>query len=216
VLRGPTCEAGSVAPEIARFYEKTSDYDLEMQSEWSGFFHPFGGALSSIFSKRLQQLNVPLSPLDTTLGMVSRVLQLFDEHGRPAGAAWLRETVATRQTVYAGSYSHCRVPGFEGECVRVAFPLPNGYALVVMKPESHSDGSFTLWSEGSRFGDPGFYFFVQSEPGNGWARYVSSFKESMHVFQDEGGTLLADHVLSIWGARALRLQYQMRRKSLAV
>jgi hypothetical protein len=216
VLRGPTCETGGVAPEIARFYEETSDYDLEMRSEWSELFHPFGGALSSIFSKRLQQLNVPLSPLDTSLGMVSRVLQLLDEHGRPAGAAWVREAVATRQTVYAGSYSHCRVPGFDGECVRVAFPLPNGYALVVMKPESHSDGSITLRSEGTRFGDPGFYFFVQSEPGHGWARYVSSFKERLHVFVNECGGLSADHVLSIWGAQVLRLHYEMRRKLLAV
>jgi hypothetical protein len=216
VLRGPTCETSRVAPEIARFYEKTSDYDLEMRSEWSKLFHPFGGALSSIFSKRLQQLNVPLSPLDTTLGMVSRVLQLIDEQGRPAGAAWVREAVATRQTVYAGSYSHCRVPGFDGECVRVAFPLPNGYALVVMKPESHPDGSITLRSEGSRFGDPGFYFFVQSEPGHGWARYVSSFKETLHVFVDEHGALLADQLLSIWGAQFLRLHYEMRRKLPAV
>ena len=216
VLRGPTCEAGSVAPEIARFYEKTSDYDLEMRSEWSGLFRPFGGALSSLFSKRLQQLNVPLSPLDTEHGMTSRVLQLRDEDGRRAGAAWLREAVATRQTVYAGTYSHCQVPGFEGACVRVAFPLPNGYALVIMKPESYSDGSFTLRSAGSRFGDPGFYFFVQSEPGTGWARYVSSFKESIHVFEGDRGALLAEHELSLWGARCLRLHYRMRRKSLAL
>jgi hypothetical protein len=213
VLRGPTCESSSVAPEIVRFYEQTSDYDFQIRSKWSGLFRPFGGALSSIFSTRLQQLNVPLSPLDTELGVVSRVLQLFDEHGRPAGAAWVREAVATGQTVYAGSYSHCRVPGFEGECVRVAFPLPNGYALVVLKPESYADGSFALRSEGSRFGDPGFYFFVQSEPGNGWARYVSSFKESIHVFEDGRGRLRAEHVLSIWGVRFLCMQYRMRRKS---
>jgi hypothetical protein len=124
----------------------------------------------------------------------------------------VREAVATRQTVYAGSYSHCKVPGFGGECVRVAFPLPNGYALVVMKPESHTDGSITLRSEGSRFGDPGFYFFVQSEPGHGWARYVSSFKETIHVFVDERGALLADHVLSVWGAQCLCLHYEMHRK----
>jgi hypothetical protein len=125
----------------------------------------------------------------------------------------VREAVATRQTVYAGSYSHCRVPGFEGECVRVAFPLPNGYALVILKPESHADGSFTLRSEGSRFGDPGFYFFVQSEPGSGWARYVASFEESIHVFQDERGALLAEQVQSIWGVQFLRLGYRMRRKA---
>ncbi|HTV21525.1 MAG TPA: hypothetical protein VMG12_22710, partial [Polyangiaceae bacterium] len=193
---------------------QTSDYDFDAHSEWSGLFRPFGGALSSIFSKRLQQLNVPLSALDTERGMLSRVLRLFDEQGRSAGAAWVREAVATKQTVYAGNYTHCCVPGFGGECVRVAFPLPNGYALVIMKPQSHADGSFTLRSEGARFGDPGFYFFVESAPGHGWARYVASFKESIHVFLDERAALRADHELSIWGTRFLRLHYQMRRKLL--
>ncbi len=211
-LRGARFEPGHVALEVARFYEQTSEYDFDVWSQWSGLFRPLGGALSSIFSKRLQQLNVPLSPLDTKLGMVSRVVRLVDQQGLPAGTAWVREAVATRQTVYAGSYSYCEVPGFEGPCVRVAFPLPNGYALVVMKPESHPDGSFTIRSVGRRFGDPGFYFFVQSEPGHGWARYVSSLKESIHVFQDERAAVRADHELHIWGARFLRLHYRMRRK----
>jgi hypothetical protein len=215
VLRGATCEPARVAPQIVRFYQETSEYDFDVWSEWSGLFRPLGGALSSIFSKRLQQLNVPLSPLDTKLGMVSRVVRLVDGQGRSAGAAWVREAVATRQTVYAGNYSTCKVPGFAGECVRVAFPLPNGYALVVMKPESHPDGSFTLKSEGLRFGDPGFYFFVQSEPGQGWARYVASLKESIHVFEHGRGETRADHELRIWGARFLRLHYRMRRKSAA-
>ena len=95
----------------------------------------------------------------------------------------------------------------------MAFPLPNGYALVVMKPESHPDGSFTLKSEGLRFGDPGFYFFVQSEPGQGWARYVASLKESIHVFEYGRGEARADHELRIWGVRFLRLHYRMRRRS---
>lgn len=211
VLRGITFDPERVAPGVARFYERTSEYDFDVWSQWSGVFHPFGIALSWIFSRRLQQLNVPLSPLDTRLGMISRVVRMVDEKGRSVAAGWLREAVATRQTVYAGSYSHCEVPGYAGRCVRVAFPLPNGFALVVMKPESHPDGSFTLRSEGGRFGDPGFYFFVESEPGHGWARYVSSLKESIHVYPDERGTLRADHDLRIWGFRFLRLHYRMRR-----
>jgi hypothetical protein len=210
VLRGSTCEPGSVNPEIVRFYQQTSEYEFDVWSEWSGLFRPFGGALAGIFSKRLQQLNLPLSPMDTSLGMVSRVVHLVDQRHQVVGAAWVREAVATRRTVYAGSYSHCTVPGFDSPCVRVAFPLPNGYALVIMKPESHPDGSITLRSEGRRFGDPGFYFFVQREPGRGWARYLESFKESIHVYADERGDLRADHDLQIWGARFLRLHYRMR------
>jgi hypothetical protein len=209
-VAGPTCQPAQIDPEVVRFYEKTSDYDFDVWSEWSGTFRPFGGALGIIFSQRLQQLNVPLSPLDTKLGITSQVVKLVTKDGQRAGAAWIRETVATGRALYVGSYSTCRVPGFDGPCLKVAFPLPNGYALVVMKPESHEDGSLTVLSEGRRFGDPGFYFFVESEPGRGWARYVQSLKETIRVFRDERGELRADHELRLWGARFLRLHYRMR------
>ena len=209
-LAGPDCRADQVHPDIARFYEQTSRYDFDVWSEWCGVFRPFGRALGAIFSQRLQQLNVPLSPLDTSLGVASEVLRLVTDDGRPAFAAWVRQTVATGRALYVGSYSACRVPGFGGTCIRVAFPLPNGYALVVMKPQSHQDGSFTLRSEGRRFGDPGFYFYVEKEPGRGWARYVASLKETIRVARDERGELRADHDLRLWGVRFLRLHYRMR------
>lgn len=210
-LAGPSCQPAQVEPEVARFYERTSDYDFDVWSEWSGLFRPFGRALAAIFSRRLQQLNLPLSPLDTRLGITSQVLRLVGDDGQAACTAWIREAVATGRTLYAGSYSVCRVPGFPGTCIKVGFPLPNGYALVIMKPESHPDGSFTVRSEGQRFGDPGFYLYVEGEPGRGWARYVASLKESIHVFRDDRGELRADHDLQFWGARLLHLHYRMRR-----
>jgi hypothetical protein len=211
-VTGPNCRPAQVDPEIARFYERTSDYDFDVWSEWSGIFKPFGVALTVIFSRRLQQLNLPLSPLDTKLGITSRVLRLVAQDGRTVGAAWIRESVATRRVLYVGSYSVCRLPGSDGTYIKVAFPLPHGYALVVMKPESHADGSFTLRSEGARFGDPGFYFFVEREPGRGWARYLASLKETIHVFRDDQGVLRADHDLRLWGARFLHLHYRMLKR----
>lgn len=210
-ISGPLCQPSQVDPQIVQFYESTSDYDFDVWSEWSGPFRPFGRALGRIFSRRLEQLNVPLSPLDTKLGITSEVVRLLTKDGQIAGAVWIRETVATGRTLYVGSYSTCRLPGFGGPCLKVAFPLPNGYALVIMKPESHEDGSFTVRSEGHRFGDPGFYFFVESEPGRGWARYLRYLKESIRVFHDGRGEVRADHDLSLWGARFLRLHYRMRK-----
>ena len=213
LLDGPTCSTAKTDPEIVRFYEQTSEYEFDVWSEWCGFFRPFGTALGLIFSRRLQQLNVPLSSLDTKLGITSEVLKLASADGAPPQSAWVRKTVATGQALYVGSYSICSAPGFEGACIKVAFPLPNGYALVIMKPETHVDGSFTVRSAGRRFGDPGFYFFVESESGRGWARYVAALKESIHVFRDEQGEIRADHELHIWGARFLRLHYRLRRRS---
>ena len=210
-IRGPACQPDQVNAEVARFYERTSEYDFDVWSQWSGVFRPFGGALAALFSRRLQQLNVPLSPLDTSRGIASRVLRLVHGDGEAAFAAWIRETVATKQALYVGSYSLCTVPGFEGTCIKVAFPLPNGYALVVMKPESRADGSFILRSEGARFGDPGFYFFVEASPGRGWARYLASLKETIHVFCDERGELRTNHDMFLWGSRFLQIHYRIRR-----
>jgi hypothetical protein len=39
--------------KIVDFYEKTSNYNFEVWSEWCGFFRPFGWLLSIVFSKRL-------------------------------------------------------------------------------------------------------------------------------------------------------------------
>jgi hypothetical protein len=199
------------AAGVRDFYERTSEYELDVWSEWHGFFRPFGWALAALFSRRLQQLNVPLSSLDTSRGITSAVLQLRDPlSGKVVQTAWVRELVATRNTLYAGSYSVCKVPGYAKPCVKVVFPLPNGNAIVLMKPETHQDGSLSLTSAGERFGDPGFYFVVQQEHGRAWARYVPSLKETIRVYDSGPDTVRTDHVLRIWGIEFLRLHYRMR------
>jgi hypothetical protein len=212
LLRGPTCDPDCVDRRVTMFYENTADFDFDVWSEWCGAFRPFGGVLAAVFSRRLQQLNVPLSPLDTKLGITSDVVQLRDQFGRVVYTAWVRDVVSTGRTLYAGTYSVCRVPGYGGPCVKVVFPLPNGNAIVIMRPESEPNGSFTLRSAGVRFGDPGFYFFVESEPGFGWARHVRTFQERIRVYVDPRGIPRADHELWIWGARFLQLHYRMRRR----
>jgi len=201
-----------VAAPVRRFYEETSAYEFDVWSEWTGFFRPFGWALALVFSRRLQQLNVPLSPLDSSKGISSSVLQWRDPASQIVHTAWVRELHATRHTLYAGSYSVCRVPGHPSPCVKVVFPLPNGNAIVLMKTEVHGDGSLSVTSAGRRFGDPGFYFVVHGDDGVAWARYVRRLKESIHVYPAEDGVVRADHVLWFCGMRFLRLHYRMRRK----
>ena len=210
-LDGGSIDLGRVALPLKDFYEHTSDYELDSWSQWHGFFKPFGIALAVLFSRRLQQLNIPLSSLDSSGGMTSRVLQMRDrEPGQLVQTAWVRELHATRNVLYAGSYSICTVPGYPSRCVKVVFPLPNGNAIVLMKPEAHADGSFSVTSTGSGFGDPGFYFTLHDENGLAWARYVKSLKEVIHVYAAEPGTVRADHILWIWGLEFLRLHYRMR------
>ena len=204
-------DSAAVSTAIRDFYERTSEYELDAWSEWRGLFRPFGGALAALFSRRLQQLNVPLSSLDSSKGMSSAVVPLRDPaSGRIAQTAWVRELYATHNVLYAGSYSICRVPGYAKPCVKVVFPLPNGNAIVLMKPEPHADGSFSVASAGEKFGDPGFYFVVHAGNGTAWARYVRSLKETIRVYAAERDTVRADHVLWLRGIEFLRLHYRMR------
>jgi hypothetical protein len=203
----------SIALPVKKFYEQTSEFDLDSWSEWCQLFRPFGRALSLLFSTRLQQLNVPLSSLDSSKGMTSEVIQFRDlQSGQVVQTAWIRELLATENVLYAGSYSVCRIPGHSSPCVKVVFPLPNGNGIVLMRPEAHSDGSLSVKSAGTRFGDPGFYFVVHDGNGGIWARYVKSLKEEIHVYPSERDIVRADHTLWIWGATFLRLHYKMSRK----
>src|SRR5205823_5819994 len=89
-------------------------------------------------------------------------------------------------------------------------PLPNGSAIVIMRPEAHPDGSFSITSSGEGFGDAGFYFTVQDRENQFWVRYVRTLKESIRVYEAEGNSVRADHLLKIWGATFLTLHYRLR------
>ena len=79
-----------------------------------------------------------------------------------------------------------------------------------MRAEVDPEGSLTVISDGSGFGDPGFYFVVE-DGGRAWARYVRTMKESIRVYAAEPGVVRADHVLRLYGRVFLRLHYRMRR-----
>jgi hypothetical protein len=210
-LRGPAFDPAKIQPEVARFYERASEYDLDAWAQWCGFFKPFGSLLALLFSRRLQQLNVPLSGLDTSRGISSQIIQFVEgDSDEIRLTAWVRKLVGTQNVLYAGSYSICRPPLAPGPCIKVVFPLPNGNAMVIMRPEAHEDASFSVVSSGRGFGDAGFYFTVHSRD-RVRARYVKAMRERIHVFRGDDG-VRADHTLWIFGLRFLQLHYRLREK----
>ena len=195
---------------VAEFYEQTASYRIDAWADWSGKFRPFGRLLASFFSRRLEQLNVPLHGLETSRGMTSRILDVLDAEGRVVNVAWVRTLKDTGRVVYCGTYSVCTVPGFPGACLKVCFPLPNGNATVVLWPNVEEDGSLVLTSSGKGFGDPGFYFVVRR--GNAsFARYVRAMRERIHVYVGTEGEVRADHDLRLFGKTFLRLHYRLTR-----
>lgn len=212
-LQSENFRADQVDQHVRDFYERTSHYDLDVWADWSSVFRPFGRLLAYVFSRRLQQLNVPLSSLEASKGMTSEVIKLVDPNSRRVKyTAWLRHLVDTGNVLYAGCYSTCKLPGFDGVCVKVVFPLPNGNAVVIMKTGLAEDNSLILSSIGERFGDPGFYFVVYDQGGVAFAKYVRAMRESIHVYKAESSTIRADHVLKLFGLTFLRLHYRMNKR----
>jgi hypothetical protein len=208
-LDGPGFSAADLAGPVVDFYERTSDWRLEVWSQWCPAAWPFGWLISSIFAKRLQQLNLPLRPLDTAYGMDSRVMAVRNQQGSQVGAAWLRTLRTTGQAIYSGWYSSELLPGADRPSVRVVFPLPNGSVTVLLRPEVRSDGALILSSPLGRFGAEGAYLVVaRPDRKSGWALRVP-LAERFVVFVDNEGVLRTDHELNLSHVPVLRLHYRL-------
>ena len=206
-------EKKQINNQIVDFYEKTSNYHFEVWSEWRGLFKPFGWLLSVIFSKRLQQLNLPLSALDSAKGIESHIIKLNDKVSRKnKWTVWYRILKSTNHVIYSGVYTTCDLPNFPGKFLKVVFPLPNGNATVIMRREVLEDGSLLLTSDGKKFGDNGFYFTLTNHKTKHWARFVKSMHEWIKVYVDNEKILRADHNLHFYGLPFLNLHYKMTKK----
>jgi hypothetical protein len=197
-----------LSSNVVDFYERTARYGIDARSAWTGGFRPCGRLLAAMFSRRLEQLNVPLHGFETSQGMTSQILDIIDRNGRTIDVAWVRTLKGTGRVVYCGTYSVCIVPGFRGACLKVCFPLPNGSATVILWPRVEKDGSLTLTSSGERFGDPGFYFIVHRD-GVLFARYVRAMRERIRVYVGGDGEVRANHALRLFGKTFLQLHYRL-------
>ncbi len=203
-----------VRPEIVDFYEKTSHYALDAWVQWSGGISPFARIMISSISRNIEQLILPLTPLTTSHGMSSRIISMVNEEtGAVEYSGWLRTAISTGEIVYAGFYSTCQPPGYDGRCVKVVFPLPQGSATVILKPVNSTKGSFKLVSEGRRFGGPGYYRIHRLSNRSIRVKYIP-IEETIHVYVDDNDVLRTDHLFNFWGRRFLTLHYKITRKDL--
>jgi len=213
LLKGPQFDPALVRPEIRDFYEHTARFHLEAWSETGLVSSIFMWGLVTFISRRMDQLNFPLSPLELSAGMRSEVIELDDSQtGERIYTGWLRTMVATGKIIYAGLYSTTTPDEYAGPCVKVSFPVPQGSATVVLRPEAAADGSFRLISRSTRFGGPGFYRIVQLSSGKWRVRYIKTLHEIFHVYVDQEGVLRTDHIIHFLGLTVLRLHYKITPK----
>jgi hypothetical protein len=208
-LRGPSFDPSAIHPAIRHFYEHAAQYHLDVWTEVSLTGRFFLWLLVEFISRRMDQLNFPISSLEVARGMSSQIVQLVD----PQTAAirytgWLRRLKSSGHVIYAGLYSTVRVPGEENPCVKVTFPC-RGTANVYLSPVQDPDGSFGLDSSGSAFGRSGFYRIVAGGPDARRVRYVKTLHELFHVYLDSENVLRVDHKVSFLGITIIRLHYKM-------
>jgi hypothetical protein len=208
-LKGPSFDPNKVCTEVRDFYEHTARYSLEAWSEVTILMRFFLWGLVTFASRRMQQLNFPVSSMELASGMSSEVLELTNHKGERVYTGWLRRMKSSGLVLYAGIYTIGRVPGHDSPCVKVSFPVPRGSSTVFLRPEVMPDGSFKLVSHGRKFDDPGFYRLVEHGAECYQVRYLSTLHEMFHVYVDKEGVLRTDHSIRYLGVPVMRLHYKI-------
>jgi hypothetical protein len=209
-LDGPGFDADRLHPDIRDFYEHTASWKMEVWAGWSPFFWPAGELVSRLWGRRIEQLALPMRPLDVALGMDSRVTPILDRRNDQVAAAWTRTLRGNGRPVFSGAYSVKALPGADRPSVHVAFPLESGNVQVFLRPSVVGDGGFLLESPSGRFGEDGAYVVVRDR-GTYAARVP--LHETFHVYVDTHGVLRTDHELRLWSAPAVQFHYKLERAS---
>jgi hypothetical protein len=210
LLDGPGFDSQRLRPEIRDFYEHTAAWQMEVWTGWSPLFWPAGELVARLYGRRVEQLALPMRPLDVAHGMDSRVTPIRDHRGTQVAAAWMRTLRSSGRHVFSGSYSARTLPDADRPSVHVAFPLESGNVQVFLRPSVTDDGGLVLESPPGRFGQDGAYVVVRD--GRDYAARAP-LHETFRVHVDHHGVLRTDHELRLGKAWAVRLHYKLERAS---
>src|SRR5262245_40582765 len=98
-LRGPDFDPDQVCPDVRDFYEHTACYRLEAWSEAALSTRFFLWGLTRFVSRRMDQLNFPVSSLELAGGMTSDILPMVRSGGQHVYTGWLRRLAASDRVV---------------------------------------------------------------------------------------------------------------------
>ncbi|MFT6747021.1 MAG: hypothetical protein ACJAZ2_001367 [Glaciecola sp.] len=211
ILNLTPAEQERLNPYVKEFYERTSHFDLQLEIKWNPFFKFFGVILNLLFSKRLQQLHIPVKGTRSKFELTNNILYLTDSvTNNVKYTFWKRTVKSTNKDMYSGIYSVCTCPKGDN-LIKAVFPLPNGNATVLLKPTVGKNGELVLDATGKSFGDAGFYFQLKDNKGKLWAKHITSFKDTLTV-EYKNEELLASQSLTFSGLKVLDFKYRITRK----
>ncbi|HCI72309.1 MAG: hypothetical protein CL662_12175 [Bacteroidetes bacterium] len=203
-------ELKKLSNRVIEFYQKTAEYNLELSVRWNFVFKVLGNLVKMLFSKRIDQLNIPTESISSSEEISSEIITLTDPDSEEIKyTIWYRTFKTTGQVLYSGVYSVCTLPSGLS-CIKAVFPLPKGNATVIMSPSVGQDGELHLYSSGKKFGDPGFYFLLEDSKGDLWAQYIRSFRDLLIVSSNEEG-ISAKQTLTLWNKEVVQFRYKISR-----
>lgn len=206
-----TIELNTLSEDVIDFYQNTSNYDLSLKARWNPLFKGFGILVRIMFSKRIEQLNVPIENVEDSSGLTSEIIQLLDfKTNIIKRTIWFRAFKSTGQVVYSGVYETCTIPSGK-TCIKAVFPLPNGNATVILNPKIGENGALILDSSGHKIGDSGFYFLLKDSKGQLWAKFIKSFRDRL-VVKSVNSKITATQTLTLWNLKVLKFEYEIKKR----
>jgi len=196
--------------KVAEFYHQTGSYKFLVRSLWEPNFGFAGELITILFSRRIEQFNLPNARSGEEIAFKSELFQLINREGKVVYTVWLRSIADTGEMVFYGVYSICQLPsGALG--VRSVFPLPQGNATVVFNITGDASGDLDLVSVGKGYSEAGFYFIVEDLKGQCWKHYLPSLRQWIRVFEDEHSGLRAEHLMMLWSFPVYRMLYTIQK-----
>lgn len=203
-------EIKKLPKNVIDFYEKTSEYKLQLNVKWNPIFKIFGYVVNRLFSQRINQLNIPTNNIQSSENLTSEIIELVAKNTNEVKyTIWLRKFQSTGKVIYSGIYTTCLLPSGI-TCVKAIFPLPKGNATVILKPSVGEKNELILDSSGNKFGDAGFYFLLNDSKGNCWSKYIKSFTDKL-IVSNENEKLKAKQTLKLWRLKVARFEYEMKK-----
>lgn len=204
-------ENKKLSKKVVDFYEKTSEYKLQLKVKWNPFFKIFGYIVNRLFSQRINQLDIPTNKIQSTENLTSEIIELVSKNTNEVKyTIWLRKFQSTGKVIYSGIYTTCKLSS-EITCIKAIFPLPKGNATVILKPSVGEKNELILDSSGKKFGDAGFYFLLNDSKGNYWSKYIKYFTDKLIVSDKEDG-LIAKQVLKLWNFKVAIFEYEINKQ----
>lgn len=193
-------------PRIAEFYTKTSSYQLEVEAHWRKGLTLLGLCASRLFTKRIQQFQLPESNRGARQRFSSQIIEFSNTADGTRAALWTRSDKDSGEMIFYGLYSTCLLAKGK-RAIKTVFPLPEGNATVIFDISVDSLGNLKLTSNGTKYGDSGFYFIVEDIKGCKWMHLLRFLRQSILVYPNGEAGLRAEHRFNFYNLEIYRIDY---------